>query len=171
MVDGPFGLLRKRFGRSIEFRVVNAARIVGDQLRTDIDARLDMMRAEAEADAAGRLIDQKLDSIALRLDELDRLRNDAADEADRRHRELHDRIAELQQQRRTMVTDDALERQELSTTLHALVADLGTSVGRISASITDSHRQQAAFLDRLTGRVEALETHAAVTPADTSDAT
>ena len=168
MVDGPFGLARKRLGRSIEFRVQSACRVMGDQLRGDIDARIDMMRAEAEA--AGRLIDQGLDSLALRLDGLDRLRNEAADDADRRHRELHGRLDELQQQRRTMATDNAREREELSTTLHGLVADLGTSVGRISASITDSHRQQAAFLDRLTGRVDALETRAAVAPADTSDA-
>ena len=169
MVDGPFGLVRRRLRRSIEFRVQNASRIMGDQLRTDFDARIDMMRAETEA--AGLLIDQRLVSLALRLDELDRLRNEASDDADRRHRELNGRLEELQQLRRAMVTDNALERQELSTTLHGLVADLGTSVGRISASITDSHRQQGSFLDRLTGRVDALETHAAVTPADTSDAT
>ena len=169
MVDGPFGLVRKRLGRAIEFRVQNATRVMADHLRTDIDARIDMMRVEAEA--AGRLIDQELGSLALRIDELDGLRTEAADDADRRHCELLGGLEELQQQRRTMVTDHALERQELSTTLHALVADLGTSVGRISASITDTHRQQAAFLDRLIGRVDALETRTAVTPADTSDAT
>ena len=48
MVEGPFGLARKRLGRSIEFRVQNATRVIVDQLRTDLDFRLATMHTEQQ---------------------------------------------------------------------------------------------------------------------------